>query len=76
MSTTKANYVVASEASKEVGWLSRLACDMGMPQLLLTLFYDSKSVMNIYTNCYKYIICHSHHAIEKKFEPMTVTIYI
>ena len=31
LSTTKVEYVVASEACKEVVWLSRLACDKGIP---------------------------------------------
>ena len=41
LTTIEAEYFVASEACKEVVWLSILAWDMGIPQLKPILFSDS-----------------------------------
>ena len=45
LSTTEAEYVAASEACKEAVWLSRLACDMGIPKLVPVPFCDSQSAI-------------------------------
>ena len=39
-----------SEACKEVVWLSRLACDMGIPNLVPILFCDSLSAIALAKN--------------------------
>ena len=38
LSTIEPEYVVASKACKEVIWLSRLACDMGIPKLVAEMY--------------------------------------
>ena len=50
LSTIEAVYVAASEACKEAVWLSRLACDMGIPKLVPILLFDSQSVIALVKN--------------------------
>ena len=50
LSTIEAEYVAASEACKKVVWLSRLACDMGIPKLVPILFCDSQSAIALAKN--------------------------
>ncbi|KAH7429742.1 hypothetical protein KP509_09G063700 [Ceratopteris richardii] len=50
VSTTEAEYVAASEACKEALWLSRLACDMGLPQHVRHLLSDSQSAIALAKN--------------------------
>lgn len=45
ISTTKVEYVAASEACKEAIWLPRLMGDVGLEQKILVLHYDSQSAI-------------------------------
>ena len=48
--TIKAKYIAISEAYKEVVWLSRLSCGMGILQLVPRLLYDNQSVIILVKN--------------------------
>ena len=50
MSTTKAEYIVASEACKEAIWLARLVGDLGISVEVPTLHYDSQSAIMLAKN--------------------------
>ena len=50
LSTTELEYVTTSEACKEVVWLSRLACDMGIPKLLPIRFCDCQNAIALAKN--------------------------
>ena len=43
----KSKVCAASEACKEVVWLSKLAGSMGIPQLVIKLFCDSQSGIGV-----------------------------
>ena len=50
MSTTKAEYIVASEACKEAIWLARLVGDLGISVEVPTLHCDSQSAIMLAKN--------------------------
>ena len=51
LSTTEAEYIVASDATKEVVWLHRLSADFSVKRQLdhpaLTIYCDSQSVIHL-----------------------------
>ena len=50
LSTTKAKYMAATQACKEVVWVKRLLKELGHKQEKITLFCDSQSVLHIARN--------------------------
>jgi hypothetical protein len=50
LSTTKAEYVAATEASKEMIWLQRFMEELGKKQENNRLYYDSESAIHIAKN--------------------------
>ncbi|MCO5601003.1 hypothetical protein L7F22_055119 [Adiantum nelumboides] len=50
MSTTKAEYIAMSEASKEAIWLACLVRDLGITVEMPTLHYDSQSAIMLAKN--------------------------
>jgi hypothetical protein len=50
LSTTKAEYVAATEASKEMIWLQRFMDELGKKQENNMLYYDSESAIDIAKN--------------------------
>jgi hypothetical protein len=50
LSTTKAEYVAATKASKEMIWLQRFMEELGRKQENSRLYYDSESVIHLANN--------------------------
>ncbi|KAH9304598.1 hypothetical protein KI387_009002, partial [Taxus chinensis] len=50
MSTTEAEYVAATEASKEMIWMSRFMEELGKEQEDYRLYSDSQSVIHLAKN--------------------------
>ena len=50
LSTTEAEYIVASDACKEAIWLKGLLDEIGRTQEKMNVFYDSQSAIHLATN--------------------------
>ena len=50
MSTTEAEYIGITEATKEALWLRRLVAEMGVKQYMVSLHSDSQSVIHLTQN--------------------------
>ena len=50
LSTTEAEYIVATEGMKEVIWLRSLVSELGLQQDVLVIFCDSQSVVHLTRN--------------------------
>ena len=50
LSTTKAEYIAAIEASKEMLWMKRFLLELGLSQLTYVVFCDSQSAMDLSKN--------------------------
>nr|GEV25952.1 retrovirus-related Pol polyprotein from transposon TNT 1-94 [Tanacetum cinerariifolium] len=76
MSTTKAEYVAAAQASKEAVWLKMLLEELRLEQEKITLFYDNQSALYLARNPTFYSktkhIRVQYHFVCKKVEEGTV----
>lgn len=50
LSTTEAEYVLATEGVKETIWMQGLICELGVPQYVIKVYYDSHSVICLTKN--------------------------
>ena len=50
LSTTEAEYIAATEASKEMLWMKRFLLELGLSQLAYVVFCDSQSAMDLSKN--------------------------
>jgi hypothetical protein len=50
LNTTEAEFIAVTEASKELLWLKRLACELGFEQDNYMLFCDNQSAIHLSKN--------------------------
>ena len=50
LNTTEAEFIAVTEASKELLWLKRLACELGFKQDKYVLFCDNQSAIHLSKN--------------------------
>ncbi|MCO5555147.1 hypothetical protein L7F22_008689 [Adiantum nelumboides] len=77
-STTEAEYIVASEACKEVVWLGRLVTDLGIKEETPMLYCDSQSAIQLARNPVYYSntkhVDVKYHSIKKIVEDEQVQL--